>query len=147
MNTGGPAFPGTLLDWYAGQETIGDEELGWPICEHYAGPRPSGDWTTNPVGWYEWNARWRAGIKYTRAAAMLAEKARREATGKDSLTVQDHCPDAAKMIALEAANRELVDALAACDAAFVKFSPEEESACGMAWAAARSALAKHKGAA
>lgn len=119
MNTGGPAFPGTLLDWYAGQETIGDEELGWPICEHHAGPRPSGDWTTNPVGWHEWEARWRAGVKYTRASAMLAEKARREAA-----STPDHSPDAAKMIALEAANRELVQALGACDA-----------------------LAKHKGAA
>ena len=99
MNTGGQAFPGphwsegetgmTLLDWMAGQETIGDEELCAEICEHHAGPRPTGDWRTSPVEWHEWEARWRAGIKYMRAAAMLTEKARREA---------DHSGDANKMV-------------------------------------------------
>lgn len=122
-NTGGPAFPQhgwsndpevlrrmkdqggmTLLDWMAGQETIGEEELSAGICEHFAGPKPGGNWSTNPADWYEWEARWRAGVKYMRAYAMLTEKARREA---------DHFPDATKMVALEAANRDLVNALEA----------------------------------
>jgi hypothetical protein len=186
----------TLLDWYAGQEKIGDEELSAGICEHFAGPKPGGNWSTNPADWYAWEARWRAGVKYMRASAMLAEKARREATGKDCLTVPNHSPDALKTakqpdacallrkfidavpegfetsllwdlrkdaihlldvvpdhspdagkMALEAANRELVEALEACNAAFSKFAPQEGSAYGAAWVKVRTILAKHKGAA
>ena len=116
MNTdnGGPAFPVafvqgtdphgadsssgnegmTLLDWFAGQEEIGTEELATGICEHFAGPRPSGTWQTNAVEWYAWEAKWRAGIKYLRASAMLAEKRRRESA--------DHSPEAGKMATHEA---------------------------------------------
>ena len=157
-NTGGPAFPVpadgatdgrthdagmTLLDWYAGQETICTEELATGICEHLAGPRPSGTWQTNAVEWYAWEAKWRAGIKYTRASAMLAEKARREAVVQECSTTQD----AGKMVELQAANRELVEALEACNAAFLKFAPQDESAYGAAWVKVRTILAKHKGAA
>ena len=57
---------------------------------------------------------------YTHAEYMLAEKARREATGKQCLQVQyhsgdankmveDHFRDAAKMTKLQAQNRELVE--------------------------------------
>ena len=129
MNTGGPAFPYavqrlqssyhsevkgmTLLDWMAGQEEIGDEDMGWSIREHYAGPRPTGDWKTNPVEWHEWQARWRAGIKYTRATATLAEKARREAdhSGGANKMVEDHFRDAAKMTELERQNTQLLSLL------------------------------------
>lgn len=164
INTGGPAFPVafvqgtdphgadaapgndgmTLLDWFAGQESIGDEEIGWQICEHYAGPRPTGDWKTNPVEWHEWESRWRARVKYARASAMLAEKARREATGKDGLQVPDHSADAGQMARLEEEKRELVGALRECDSAFAKFCPDEDSRYGMAWKAVRDALAKAK---
>lgn len=130
MNTGGPAFPlaastgdprdgvycqsgMSILDWYAGQEMIGDEELSAGICDHFAGPKPTGNWSTNPAGWYEWEARWRAGIKYMRASAMLAEKARREGVVKESSTT-DHFPDATKKVELETLNRELAEALNGC---------------------------------
>lgn len=143
--SGGPAFPVafvqgsdphgadassgnegmTMLDWFAGQEDIGGEEIGWQICEHYAGTRPTGNWKTNPVEWHQWESRWRAGVKYTRASAMLTEKRRREATGKEFLQVQDHSgdankmvqdhsPDAGKMAALEEANLDLEEALEQC---------------------------------
>ena len=75
MNTGGPAFPGTLLDWFAGQA------LAVVIAD------PAGS------GCAEGNA-WEA---YQIATAMLAEKARREAVVKESSTT-DHSPDAGKMI-------------------------------------------------
>ncbi len=57
----------------------------------------------------------------------------------------DHSPDAGKVVKLEALNRELVEALKACEYAFSKFAPQEESAYGMAWIKARAALAKAKG--
>ena len=63
---------------------------------------------------------------------------------EDTLGKVDHSPDATKMIELQAANRELVEALEACDAAFSKFAPQEESAYGMAWGKVRAILAKHK---
>lgn len=75
MNTGGPAFPGphwsdgetgmTLLDWYAGQALTG---------------------LVSESGRYD--SAGAASDAYSFASAMLAEKARREATDKDSLTVQ-----------------------------------------------------------
>lgn len=111
MNAGGPAFPlaastgdsrdgvyrqngMTLLDWYAGQAMNG-----------WASGRNSGmePFDTKP----ESVAR----TSYNYASAMLSEKARREATGKDSLQVPDHSPDAGKMARLQAANSELVEAL------------------------------------
>jgi hypothetical protein len=58
----------------------------------------------------------------------------------------DHSPDAGKTAALEAANRELIQALEGCDQAFGKHCPDEESRYGQAWTAVKAALAKHKGA-
>ena len=75
MNTGGPAFPGTLLDWFAGQA------LEWLLSNQYR---------KRDVEQYAADA-------YTWASAMLAEKARREAVVKESSTT-DHSPDAGKMI-------------------------------------------------
>lgn len=77
MNTGGPASKKTLLDEFAGQALAGF--FGF-ISETQAAMKDAG----------------LPGIKreqvakecYDQASAMLAEKARREATGKDSLTVQ-----------------------------------------------------------
>ena len=46
---------------------------------------------------------------------------------------------------LEAANRELVEALELCEQAFQKHCPDEGSCYGQAWAAVKAALAKHKG--
>lgn len=85
MNTGGPAFPGTLLDWFAGQALSG------VIAD------PAGS------GCAEGNA-WEA---YQIATAMLAEKARRETVVKESSTT-DHSGEVNKMVELEAQNRELV---------------------------------------
>lgn len=108
MNTGGAAFPGTLLDWYAGQALAGmlaDSEVSGKISDI-------------------------AASAYIFASAMLAEKARREAVVQESSTtdhsgdankmatargkiefIPNHSPDAGKMAELEAANRELVEAL------------------------------------
>jgi len=138
MNTGGPAFPihgtgmfhepitntqgMTLLDWMAGQAlekaSKGVERTAEDIAKR----------------------------AYYIASAMLAEKARREADhSKDKPGKVDHSPDAGKMAALEASNRELVEALKSCEAAFSKFAPQEESAYGMAWIKVRATLAKAKG--
>lgn len=84
MNTGGPAFPGTLLDWFAGQALAG------VIAD------PAGS------GCAEGNA-WEA---YQIATAMLAEKSRCEALVQESSTT-DHSGEANKMVELEAQNREL----------------------------------------
>ena len=91
MSTGGPAFPGTLLDWFAGQALV-----GFLAC-------PAGS------GCSEGNAE----EAYDHATAMLAEKVRREAdhSGDANKMVEDHFRDAAKMTELEAQNRELVEAL------------------------------------
>lgn len=86
MNTGGPAFPTTLLDWYAGQALAGI----------LSDPRTSGE----PEEF--------ATAAYNFATAMLAEKARREAVVQESSTT-DHSGEAGKMVELEKRNRELVE--------------------------------------
>ena len=86
MKTGGPAFPGTLLDWFAGQALE-----GWA-----AGRNNNMIENSNPESV--------AQICYKYADAMLAEKARREAdhSGEANKMVEDHFRDAAKMTKLEA---------------------------------------------
>lgn len=103
MNTGGPAFPiaastgdprdgvycqngMTLLDWYAGQA------LPWCLSE-FAGNAEDGTQYAEAA--------------YQIAAAMLAEKARRDAVVQQSSTTDN----AAKVAELQAANKELVEAL------------------------------------
>ena len=98
MNTGGPAFPGTLLDWFAGQELTSRGMYGASVREKVV-----------------------AKECYDIAAAMLAEKARREAVVKESQTtdhsggsnkmVEDHFRDAAKMTKLERQNAQLLSLL------------------------------------
>jgi len=62
----------TLRDWFAGQEQLPDcGELVMEACEALAGKRPDGNWTTNTIAWLEWEAAWRARIRYIRADAML----------------------------------------------------------------------------
>lgn len=128
-NTGGPASEKTLLDEFAGQA------LPWCL----------GEFAGNPEDGTQY-----AEAAYQIASAMLAEKARREAVVQESSTTQD----AGKVVELQAANRELVEALESfkhadgcyCEAAFSgpngtqpRHSPECEKA--------RAILAKHKGAA
>lgn len=96
IDDGGPAFPCealadyrdteatkfkgmSLRDWFAGQEKIDHaEDFNWEVCEALAGPRPTGDWLTNPLDWFRWEASWRAAMRYTRADAMLAARNRRD---------------------------------------------------------------------
>ena len=116
MNTGGQAFPGphwsegetgmTLLDWMAGQALNGSLASQNPES-HWAFSKLQ-DETTDDIA-----KRGIARLCYDIASAMLAEKARREAdhSGDANKMVPDHSPDAGKMAALEAANRELVEAL------------------------------------
>ena len=146
-NTGGQAFPGphwsegetgmTLLDWMAGQALAG-------LCANPGGPIQA----NGSTGWGFTNCdqQYVAGLSYDFASTMLAEKARREADHSVDANkmVSDHSPDAGKMVELQASNRELVEALEACEAAFSKFAPQEESAYGMAWVKVRAILAKHK---
>lgn len=126
MNTGGPAFPHgplgdsiqfkdgriahqwpgspgmDLIDWFAGQEDLADWDIEGAIipanlATHFGGDMPQGGWSENPVAAFERDARIRAGMKYARAEAMLAEKARREGVVKGS-SMTDHSPDVTKMI-------------------------------------------------
>ena len=150
MNTGGPAYPQhgwsndpkvlermktqggmTLLDWMAGQALV-----GLLAC-------PAGS------GCAEGNAD----AAYDYATAMLAEKSRREAEVEPITSAAEFDPvelseaDRLKMqiYRLESLNRKLVEALEACEYAFSKFAPQEESAYGMAWIKVRTAIAKAKG--
>lgn len=131
-NTGSQAFPGphwsegetgmTLLDWMAGQALVG----------------------TLAAGLTGFTGREIAAGCYESAAAMLAEKARREAdhSGDANKMVPDHSPDAGNMVELQAANRELVEELEKFTKAvelFTGYGPEVRSALAI--------LAKHKGAA
>lgn len=106
MNTGGPAFPVpdshqfnghpgmTLRDWLAGQETLSDFDhpetcVAPTLTTALAGAGPEKSSKEDPLAWAVWEATWRAKLRYIRADAMLAEKARREA---------DHSGDANKMV-------------------------------------------------
>lgn len=99
IDDGGPAFPVppvgtgdprdgmttghdgmTLRDWFAGQEKIDpDDVFDWPLLEALAGPRPEGNWQSNPLGWFEWSNRWQARVRYARADAMIAAQNHKEA--------------------------------------------------------------------
>lgn len=128
MNTGGPASEKTLRDEFAGQALAG-------LCANPGGPIQANGMTG--WGFANCNADYIAGTAYDLASAMLSEKARREATGKDSLQVPDHSPDAGKMAELEAANRELVEALEGCLENLERWCPVKHRE-------ARDILSKHK---
>ena len=91
INDGGPAFPHkrqircngevidsemepgmTLRDYFAAAETLDDlEHLLMAGAVALAGPKPEGDWSTNPIEWLKWEAKWRAEARFIRADAML----------------------------------------------------------------------------
>lgn len=65
----------SLRDKFAMAEQITAEDAGnWELLESLAGPRPTGNWTTNPLLWLAWECAYRAKIKYARADAMLAAR-------------------------------------------------------------------------
>ena len=86
---GGPAFPiplnpgvsygghapcdgMTLRDYFAAAETLDDlEHLTMEGAVALAGPKPEGNWSTNPIEWRKWEAKWRAAVRFIRADAML----------------------------------------------------------------------------
>jgi len=83
INDGGPAYPDlhpskdcryqdagmTLRDFFAATENLSD--LDGVVAVAIAGPKPDGNWITNPIEWLEWDARWRSAVRYMRADAML----------------------------------------------------------------------------
>lgn len=86
ISNGGPAYPGmtyiswngeknpegmTLRDYFAASETLDEEHLTIDGAVALAGPKPEGDWKTNPIEWYKWEAKWRATVRFIRADAML----------------------------------------------------------------------------
>ena len=96
INDGGPAFPTqatatttrtdtvqpvqthygstpgmTLRDYFAAAETLDEEHLTIDGAVALAGPKPEGDWKTNTIEWYKWEAKWRAELRFIRADAML----------------------------------------------------------------------------
>jgi hypothetical protein len=69
----------SLRDWFAGMEKIDvSEDFGWELLEALSGPRPKGDWKTNPLEWFEWSNNWQAKVKFARADAMLSARERKE---------------------------------------------------------------------
>lgn len=117
MSTGGPASEKTLLDEFAGQA------LPWCLSE-FAGNSEDGTQY--------------APAAYHIAEAMLAEKARREGVVQESSTTHDD----GKVAELQAANRELVEALDNIIDGWVDRNDDAELATK-----ARAILSKHKGAA
>jgi len=66
----------SLLDYFAAKEDLSDFNGSGGFCpeglsESLAGPKPSGDFKTNPIEWFKWDAVIRAKMKYIRAKAML----------------------------------------------------------------------------
>ena len=101
VNTGGSAFPVTLLDWFAGQALAGSlasqsKESHWAFAT--VEDDTADDRATKGI----------CALCYDLATAMLAEKVRRDAVVQESSTT-DHSGDANKMVELEAQNRELVE--------------------------------------
>ena len=85
MNTGGPAFPGTLLDWMAGQALAG-------LCSSWYDRHKDDPETQRGYGPMRISQS-----AYTHAESMLDEKARREAVVNGSKTT-DHSGDTNKMV-------------------------------------------------
>jgi len=62
----------TLRDYFAAAETLDDlEHLLMAGAVALAGPKPEGDWSTNPIEWLKWEAKWRAEARFIRADAMI----------------------------------------------------------------------------
>lgn len=105
MNTGGHAFPGTLLDWMAGQALAGS----------LASQSKESHWAFAPIEYETADDRATRGISdlcYDIASAMLTEKARREEAMQSAFEkpgvatamavheafIKDHSGDANKMV-------------------------------------------------
>lgn len=90
MNTGGPASEKTLLDEFAGQALAAMVEAESKESHKQLTNDGYGSEETYFTSGFADEDYWDGAAKasYACASAMLAEKARREATGKDSLTVQ-----------------------------------------------------------
>lgn len=141
MNTGGPASEKTLLDEFAGQALAGF--FGF-ISETQAAIKDAG---LSRIKREQVSREC-----YEQAESMLAEKARREWQMKSAMEkpgvvecvaalCRDHSGDANKMAELQAANRELVEALdvMSCWVSSYVDHPKIVNA--------RAILANHKGAA
>lgn len=90
MNTGGPASEKTLLDEFAGQALAAMVEAESKESHKQLTNDGYGSEETYFTSGFADEDYWDGAAKasYACASAMLAEKARREATGKDSLQVQ-----------------------------------------------------------
>lgn len=65
-----------LRDYFAAHEKLSDHDhpdvpMPDTIAIALAGPKPGGDWFTNSIEWLQWEALYRAKLKYIRADAML----------------------------------------------------------------------------
>lgn len=164
MSTAGPAFPQpnhvidtdrgreeargwmadsgmTLLDWFAGQALAAmveaeSKESHKQLTNDGYEKHEATHFTRGFLDEDYWEGAAKA--SYACASAMLAEKALREATGKDSLQVEDYFRGVTEMTKLEARNRELVEALSAMEM-WVPTHCENQVV-----AAARAVLAKAK---
>jgi len=89
INDGGPAFARdthmdkqiglyvqqqgmSLRDYFAAAETLDDlQDLNMAGAVALAGPKPEGNWSTNPIEWLKWEAKWRAELRFIRADAII----------------------------------------------------------------------------
>lgn len=74
------------IEYFAAHETLNEYDhpessgVNLKFCESLAGPRPAvGNWDSQPI--WEWEAKWRAKLRFIRAKAMAeeAERIRKEA--------------------------------------------------------------------
>ncbi len=70
----------SLLDYFAAHELLTEyeqSETHYPprLAEALGGPRPTGNWDTNAVEFFKWDATIRAKMRYIRAQAMLKVRA------------------------------------------------------------------------
>lgn len=69
-------------DYFATHETLSDcdqpdASIAMELAISLAGPAPDGGWKgENKLAMLRWEARWRAALRYIRADAMLAERAK-----------------------------------------------------------------------
>jgi hypothetical protein len=93
INDGGPAFPNpalanescsfssdvtgmTLRDWFAGQQQITDEELGEAKAATIMGSKPPAWGPDTATACIEWWSAAEARLKYIKADAMIAARAK-----------------------------------------------------------------------
>lgn len=68
----------TLRDWFASQEDLYDldSENAAGLTIATAKLLAGGNAPTDSIGYMKWEAKWRAALKYIRADAMIAERAK-----------------------------------------------------------------------